>query len=142
MKNGPNINAKSSKIRNLVPPFTFHHLNNMFKSDCINKMDEENKVTGKYLLKDFFGRKNITIAHKTIALNTLKKFTIKLITSNFFLGCDNYLILCNLMKQKVCFVYLNGKRVNILINTENQLNLDQALKKFEIKMRNIAIVSI
>jgi hypothetical protein len=48
-------------------------------------IDEQNRVTGKNLLKDCLGRKKIIIVHKTMALNILKKFTNKFITPPVYL---------------------------------------------------------
>jgi hypothetical protein len=45
-----------------------------FSSDSLNKIQEQNRVTGKNLLNEFLGSKNMTVAHKTIALKILKKF--------------------------------------------------------------------
>jgi hypothetical protein len=69
----------------LVPPLTFHQLKIGFRSVCINKIQEQNKVTGKNLLKDCFGRKYITIAHNTTAFAILKKFAMKVTTLKFFI---------------------------------------------------------
>ena len=83
VKNGPNTKVNVSNTANLIPPFTFHHLKMRFSRDSINKRQEQNKVTGKYLLKDFLGRKNMTVAHKMIALNILKKLANKITTVRF-----------------------------------------------------------
>lgn len=77
MKKGPKIKANASNIINFVPPFTFHHLKRSFKRVCTNKMHEQNKVTGRYLLKDDFGRNMPVMVHKRIAFTALKEFTFK-----------------------------------------------------------------
>ena len=71
------MKAGSSNIRNLVPPFTFHHLKMKLRRESISKLPAQNSVTGKYLFNDFFGRNLMTIAHKIIALTILKKFAIR-----------------------------------------------------------------
>ncbi|GAA0600148.1 hypothetical protein GCM10009001_15680 [Virgibacillus siamensis] len=57
-----------------------------FRSDCIKKIQEQNNVTGKYFLKESFGRNDNTIAHKTIAFTILKKVAIKNYHLKFFLN--------------------------------------------------------
>jgi hypothetical protein len=54
-----------------------------FKRVWIKRMEEQNKVTGKNLLKDCLGRKMNKMVHKTMALNILKKLISIAATSSF-----------------------------------------------------------
>jgi len=56
-----------------------------FRSVWINKRQEQNNVTGKYLEKDCFGRNLMTSAHSKIAFTILKTVAINLIILRFFL---------------------------------------------------------